>query len=188
MEDYVYDSIKATIGSRVPESGGILGGNLEDNPLHINRFHDLRPAFNGSHTGASAGHFSPDHLEMNHVIDNIWTPLNYWINGVIHSHPGSMSSLSQGMKGTNDGDVEYFTNLLNHEDSIKNGLNVLIAPIVTFSHAGDMNITTWTLTRKNPFPRKARLLIVHDEKVMPVALYEELFIIDNESTYRIQSK
>jgi hypothetical protein len=174
--DHVYDNIKATIGSQPPETGGILGADLNISPLHIVRFVPVPAARSGYHSGAGAAYFSPDHRAINHIVDNVWTPLGYWLAGVIHSHPRDFRRLSGGSRADNDGDLAFFNNLLNHAESRQKGLDTFIAPIVTFPRGPEqMALTVWTLRRGDPNPRQARVAICHQGETIPLAAYERRF-------------
>jgi len=150
----VIDEIIKTIGSCEPETGGVLGADLINNEFHVTDFHYIQPATSGWHTGFSNSHFSPDHNEINHVVDDVWTPQGKWLCGIIHSHPNGFNQLSNGQIGSNDGDLPYFHSLMFNKESEKFGLNHFIAPIVTFK-GREMKMTVWVLERKFFYPVKA---------------------------------
>ncbi len=177
FEAHVIDAIKATVGSQKPETGGILGANLHQNALHISRFH-FTQATKNCYGGINAGycHYSPDHNEINRVVDDIWAKQGLWLAGIVHSHPGGMNQLSYGNGLNNDGDMTYFKNLLAHPESAAAGLNQFVAPIVNFNHRGDMEMTVWLVYADQSNPVEIRNPKVQlGTQQIPLATYLKAF-------------
>jgi hypothetical protein len=87
MTTSVFDEIKRTIGSLPSETGGILGirGNRIDE-----FFFDETP-----NKGTKLA-YSPNHVAINKVLMEKWTPNSIVYMGAIHSHPIGVSAPSYG--------------------------------------------------------------------------------------------
>ncbi len=96
--DSAYREILKTVGSRMPESGGILLGNRED--FVVQKF-VFDP--NGHTTGAA---YDPDIEFINQTIKKEWEENGLALLGFIHSHPRGVSRLS-GDYGNATGDIGY---------------------------------------------------------------------------------
>ena len=107
----VCKDIMLTIGARPAESGGILLGPVGTNDV-TDFFFD-----NGSDcTGVT---YSPDCVTLRQKMKDEWLPAGIDMKGFVHSHPGSLDSLSAG-------DIVYIKRLLNKNED----MTMFIAPIV----------------------------------------------------------
>jgi proteasome lid subunit RPN8/RPN11 len=76
----VYEAIRNSIGSRPPESGGLLGGNLETGV--VTEF------FFDESANCTWAAYSPDVRTVNRVLEEEWNPQAIRLLGFVHSHPG----------------------------------------------------------------------------------------------------
>ena len=107
----VCKDIMLTIGTRPPESGGILLGPVGTSDVTDFFFDD-----GGNCTGST---YSPDCVTLRQKMKAEWLPAGIDMKGFVHSHPGSFDRLS-------DGDLAYINKSLdkNKEDKM------FVAPIV----------------------------------------------------------
>jgi proteasome lid subunit RPN8/RPN11 len=103
--------IMSTIGTRAPETGGILLG-----PIGSSDITDFYFDASGQCTGAT---YSPDHLTLRKKMQEEWLPAGLDFKGFCHSHPGNFDRLSAG-------DLHYIHRLLDKNPDIK----AFAAPIV----------------------------------------------------------
>ena len=111
MDHQVINDIMNTIGSRPPESGGILLGPVGTNEV---------TGFYFDQGGkCSFATYSPDHVSLMRKMKEEWLPAGIDMKGFVHSHPGRLDWLTGG-------DLTYINRLLD-----KNGdMEMLIAPVV----------------------------------------------------------
>jgi proteasome lid subunit RPN8/RPN11 len=111
MTRQVYDQIESTIGCLTAETGGMIGGDRRKGL--VTHFH-----FDGlaSKTGVT---YSPDVVEVNRVLSEVWTPQGVELLGFVHSHPG-------GPRQPSPGDLVYAENILKAMPS----MSEIILPIV----------------------------------------------------------
>lgn len=105
-----YDAILQTVGSRLPESGGILLGSRED--FVVQKF-----VFDSSGSTSSAA-YDPDIASINRIIKDEWKQNRLALLGFIHSHPRGVSRLS-GDWGNNTGDIGYTKAILKAVKDLK---------------------------------------------------------------------
>jgi len=111
MSYSAYQQILSTVGSRDPESGGILLGPL-DSDIVTRFFFDE----GGVCTGSS---YSPDYVTLRRKMQEEWIPSGVDMKGFVHSHPSRFDCLTNG-------DLEYVALLLEKNDD----MDFFIAPIV----------------------------------------------------------
>jgi proteasome lid subunit RPN8/RPN11 len=111
IEASVLESIRAQIGGRPAEHGGVLGGSREDGV--IRHFY-----FDGT-AQRSGGTYSPDHVTVNRLFDETWNPEGINLLGFVHSHPA-------GCRQPSSGDLVYARNILHAIPS----LDQLFLPII----------------------------------------------------------
>jgi proteasome lid subunit RPN8/RPN11 len=111
MNRRVLCQIMCTIGARRPETGGILLGPIGSS--FITAFH-----FDGT-ASCSTVTYSPDHITLRRMMQDVWLPAGVDMKGFVHSHPGSFDRLSEG-------DMIYIRRLL--EKNLD--MTVFAAPIV----------------------------------------------------------
>lgn len=94
----VYDEIMKTIGSILPETGGILGmkGNIISNFYY------------DENVSGKDNAYVPDFVRINDVL-HIWHQSDIEFAGIIHSHPSDMRQLSYA-------DVRYAVQIMNEND------------------------------------------------------------------------
>lgn len=150
IEENVLLSILATVGSKAPETGGVLGADVKKNPFHICHFEYCLPAKKSGKLDSGSTFYSPDAHEMNRIIDDLWAPAGYWFCGIIHSHPRGCKTLSHGENKV--GDLAFFSNMFitAQEEFEEFGVSTIIAPILTFDKQYP-EITVWLINKKAPF-------------------------------------
>ena len=123
----VFEDIVSTIGTMPAETGGVIGGSSDSTALT----HFL---FDKSSRNSSVT-YSPDYLYLNHHFKTQWNPEGIELKAVVHSHPGTMSSLSHG-------DVIYAEQILKANPD----LDYLWLPIInTVPDAGRFKLTPWAV-------------------------------------------
>ena len=107
----VCKDIMLTIGTRAPESGGILLGPIGTS--------DVTDFFFDTDGDCTRSTYSPDCVTLRRKMKDEWLPAGIDMKGFVHSHPGSFDSLSAG-------DLAYINRSLdkNKEDKM------FVAPIV----------------------------------------------------------
>jgi hypothetical protein len=103
MSRRVPRAIMCTIGSRWPESGGILLGPIGDSSI-TDFYFDATACCSGAT-------YSPDHLTLRRKMEEEWLPAGLDFKGFVHSHPGSFDRLSAG-------DLIYIRRLLKKNPDI----------------------------------------------------------------------
>jgi proteasome lid subunit RPN8/RPN11 len=116
----VIQGISHHIANRPPESGGLLMGPPNKDAITFFQYDQ-----SGSTSGVT---YTPDAKALNKIAQDVQSKYGWIVKGIIHSHPGSMSSLSSGDQQTIK---EYFQN-----DNC--GLPYFIAPIV-YRKSGDQS-------------------------------------------------
>ncbi len=112
MTSEVFGLIKATIGAKPAETGGILGGNRKTG--EVTRFYfDVRAKDTGN------SFYTPNTKNLNYIIKHRWKKQGIDFIGCIHSHPPYTHTPSFG-------DEVYATRILADLD-----LPYLLTPIVT---------------------------------------------------------
>ncbi|QNN23354.1 hypothetical protein HED60_14060 [Planctomycetales bacterium ZRK34] len=111
MAASVMKHIFLTIGSRPPESGGILLG-----PIGSEDVTDFHFDVTGSCTSST---YSPDCATLSNKMKSEWLPSGIDLKGFVHSHPGGLDRLSPG-------DLIYIRRLL----AINPDMRSFAAPIV----------------------------------------------------------
>lgn len=106
-----FDKAMLAICSRPAESGGLLLGQVGTNDV-CDFFFDA----GGNFTGAS---YSPDYVTLNKKLKEEWIPAGIDYKGVVHSHPGSLDTLT-------DEDLIYIQRLL----KANSDMPMFIAPII----------------------------------------------------------
>lgn len=146
-----YDEIMSTVGSRLPESGGILLGSRED--FTVQKFvHDA----NGRTSG---GAYDPDMDFINGTIKREWKENGLALLGFIHSHPRGVSRLS-GDYGNATGDIGYTNAIFNAIPA----LDKFLVPIMySPADGGSLEIFPYIAFRDDVENyQKASLFIIED--------------------------
>jgi proteasome lid subunit RPN8/RPN11 len=111
MNRQVRCQIMSSIGTRSPETGGILLGPVGGSDVTHYYFDSTARC-----TGAT---YSPDHLTLQRKMRDEWLPAGLDMKGLVHSHPGNFDRLS-------DGDMTYIRRLLQANPDMR----YFAAPIV----------------------------------------------------------
>ena len=111
MSRHVRCQIMCTIGTRRPETGGILLGPVGSN--------DITDFYFDSTALCSGATYTPDHITLRRKMKEIWLPAGLDMKGVVHSHPGGFDRLSGG-------DLLYIRRLLERNPD----MDLFAAPIV----------------------------------------------------------
>ena len=112
-----YNNILRTVGSNIPETGGILLGNPKN--YIVQKF-----VFDKNGNTTSSG-YDPDVDFLNEVLENEWNENNLDFLGFIHSHPRGVQHLSSDY-GNGIGDLGYINRIFDAMPT----LNRLLVPIV----------------------------------------------------------
>ena len=88
MTDSVHRQIMAAVGTKAPENGMLLGGDLADGVVRHVVFDD-----SAERTGSM---YSPDHVRLNRLLAEWWGPSGIRLLGFVHSHPGRFARPSGG--------------------------------------------------------------------------------------------
>lgn len=148
-----------TIARHEPETFAILGGYLDD-PFLITDFVFAPPRrLPGGGFDASRAHVNLDHDFINWVVDNQWKPNGKYMLGIHHSHPTGTTRPSTGDPATNEGDIVFFTNCLDHDDSPDANWRYFLAPITTFAPDGSDLVHGWVLKRGEAEARPCHVVI-----------------------------
>jgi len=126
----IYDEIRATIGTKVPETGGALGGNPTTG--EITRF------FFDEHAVRSTATYSVAAERINPIIES-WNADGTHLVGMIHSHPKSVHEPSLQ-------DVQFAERLLRRPDN--HSMPYFLIPIVQSAAAGDFSMRLFAVTRQ----------------------------------------
>jgi molybdopterin/thiamine biosynthesis adenylyltransferase/proteasome lid subunit RPN8/RPN11 len=108
----VMAEVHATVGSRPPETGGMLGGSRLDAIVRHFRFDET--------ASVSGVTYSPDHKALTALLKDEWNPRGDNLLGFVHSHPGSFRRPSTG-------DMRYAAEMLRRNPE----LDELLVPIIT---------------------------------------------------------
>mgnify|MGYP001279108245 CR=1 FL=1 len=112
-----FADIVNSVGTEVPESGGILLGSRVD--FVVRKYvHDPYGNRNGSA-------YDPDVNFLNQVVEQAWDEEGLAFLGFVHSHPRGIGQLSGDM-GNGIGDLGYISRILEHMP----GLESFLCPIV----------------------------------------------------------
>lgn len=109
----VCKEILLTIGSRPPETGGILLGPIGTDEITHFFFDD--------DANCTRKTYSPDHVKLNQKLKEEWIPAGIDMKGFVHSHPGNYDTLSPE-------DLAYINRLQKNEKN--EDMATFIAPIV----------------------------------------------------------
>jgi hypothetical protein len=166
-----YDEILKTVGSRRPESGGILLGSRED---FIVRKFVFDP-----HGSMSAGAYDPNVAFLNKIVKKEWKENGLAFLGFIHSHPRGMARLS-GDYGGNIGDVGYLKAIF----SAMPTLEKFLVPIL-FSPAdgGELTLFPYIASRgdeENYFTGK--LEVIKDKELPPMPVEPQMLVYRFDET------
>ena len=116
-----YDHICETVGSKTPETGGILLGKPINNI--VQKFVFDKKGVNFSHG------YDPNVDFLNKVLQEEWEQNKLEFLGFVHSHPRGVQYLSAN-QGNGIGDLGYISRIFNAMPSLKR----LLVPII-YSHA-----------------------------------------------------
>jgi len=112
-----FADIVNSVGTEMPESGGILLGSRVD--FVVRKYvHDPYGNRNG-------GAYDPDVNFLNQVVEQAWDEEGLAFLGFVHSHPRGIGQLSGDM-GNGIGDLGYISRILEHMP----GLESFLCPIV----------------------------------------------------------
>ena len=111
MTRKAFDKSMLTIGSRPPEKGGLLLGEIGSDDVY-----DFFFDSGGDFTDAS---YSPDHVTLNKKMKEEWMPAGIDMKGFEHSHPGRLDVLTRE-------DLKYIERLLKANPDMSR----FIAPII----------------------------------------------------------
>lgn len=134
-----------TIGREIPETGGMLGGDIETG--QVTDF-----LFDEDPSGASRVHFTPNMKNWNRVRNEKWKPRGVRAIGAVHSHPGNSSRPSGG-------DDQYALAILR---AVKDLDYFLVFIINSEAHGGRYALNTFVATAD-----RGRLSL-HRIEVIPV--------------------
>ena len=109
----VCKKILLTIGSRPPETGGILLG-----PIGTDEITDF---FFDESADCTRKTYRPDHMTLNRKLKEEWMPAGIDMKGFVHSHPGNYDTLSPE-------DLAYIKRLLKNKNN--EDMATFIAPVV----------------------------------------------------------
>lgn len=126
----------STVGTRKPETGGLLLGSRHDNIIRKFVFDEW-----GSSTRAS---YDPDPSKLNPIIKHEWRENRLALVGWTHSHPWGASRLS-GDYGRNTGDIGFLHAIFAAMPSIQ----TFFVPIVFSSAEGALTLNPYIVERGN---------------------------------------
>lgn len=109
----VFESIKNSIGQLPPESGGMLGGGLDDDI--ITHFYFDADAL------CDATHYSPNVDAVNDVLES-WNASGVRLRGFVHSHP-------PGLDRPSNGDALYVREIMAANPELSSFLITIVQPI-----------------------------------------------------------
>lgn len=148
----VYEEICRTIGTRRPESGGILGSSDGGRTIDYYYF--------DSTASTSGATYQPDTEAINTVIKS-WNQMDISFVGVIHSHPWGCNTPSVG-------DYIYASNII---DAMDLPNDILYTPIVQVDSKLDGNIKIYSYSHRRtvlreyqPFRIMKKPVLVGEEK------------------------
>ncbi|MBP6301873.1 MAG: ThiF family adenylyltransferase [Bacteroidia bacterium] len=148
-----YQEVLRTVGSRHPESGGILLGSRED--YVIQKF-----VFDA---GGSMSHaaYDPDTNFLNKTIKKEWEENKLALLGFIHSHPRGIDRLS-GDWGNNTGDIGYLKGIFRAIPALQ---KFLVPIMFTPADGGPLKIFPYIAYRGNEEGYQAgEFTIIKDEQ------------------------
>ena len=135
ITESAYNEILFTVGTRKPESGGILLGSRND--YIVKKF-----VFDATGTFTDKG-YDPDTKFLNIIIANEWRENNLQLLGFLHSHPRGIARLS-GDFGNNIGDIGYIRAIFKATPALQK----LLTPIMfTSSDGGEIKIIPFIANR-----------------------------------------
>jgi len=111
MSRTAYRDILLTVGSRPPETGGILLGPIGSD--------EMTEFFFDEGGDCSAASYSPDHVTLTQKMKEEWIPSGIDMKGFAHSHPSGIDHLTLG-------DLAYIARLLEKNDD----MDFFVAPIL----------------------------------------------------------
>ena len=97
VEAAAYRDVLLTLASYPLETGGVLLG-----PVGSTRITEFYHDVTGTRNQMS---YTPDHEALNHLLKTKWCPEGLTLKGFVHSHPGTLDTLSAG-------DFRYVARLL----------------------------------------------------------------------------
>lgn len=106
-----YWAIVTTVGSKPPESGGLLLGPSATD--------EVTEFWFDPHSRSSSTTYSPDTVAMNRLLREEWRPRGLDWKGFVHSHPRGFEELTSG-------DVDYIERLLASSKDMKR----FVAPVL----------------------------------------------------------
>lgn len=143
----------ASVGALPPEHCAVLGGYLDD-PLRITDLQPMAPLAdahgNFRHSSAAV---TLDGPRIEYYANTCLYPFGKYILGIMHSHPGNMTCLSDGASGSGQGDIPSMRAHLQAAARMGDPWHNFIAPIVT-KPGSNPQIKSWIvrLDSARPIP------------------------------------
>ena len=150
----IYERMCASVGALEPEHYALLGGYLND-PLRVTDFAPMPPMLD--HAGRyrmSAATVTLNGPFIEYYLNTSLLPFGKYILGVMHSHPGDMTSLSGGTAGSGYGDIPSMRGHLEAAARFGEPWHNFIAPIVTRPGPAP-RVTSWIVRLDTPAPIRA---------------------------------
>ena len=138
--------IMGAIGTKAPENGMVLGGDLADGIVRHVVFDD------GAERSGST--YSPDHARLNALLADWWRPSGIRLLGFVHSHPGQFTRPSGG-------DLHYADVIFRANPHLER----LLMPIVTISPEPAIHPYVVIRAPAGPVARPAVLEVMGEELV-----------------------
>jgi hypothetical protein len=143
----------ASVGRLPPEHYALLAGRLDD-PFTVTDLIPMPPLVDehGNYR-QSSGSVTLNGPFIEYILNTQLIPFDKYLLGVMHSHPGSMTTLSSGREGSGQGDMPSIREHL--EAAARNGRpwKNYLAPIVT-NPGPSPTVTGWVvrLDHADPIP------------------------------------
>lgn len=151
----IYEKVCASVGALEPEHYAILGGSLDD-PLRVTDFMPMPPMMD--HRGAYRSSYAAVTLNgpfIEYYLNTSLIPFGKYFLGVMHSHPGGMNHLSNGIPGSGQGDIPSMRGHLEAAARYGEPWHNFIAPIVTYPGTSP-RVDTWIVRLDTMSPIPAR--------------------------------
>lgn len=146
-----------SVGRWLPEHYALLSGRLED-PFRILDFMPMPPARDrsgNSLAGPTSVTLNANFIE--YYLNMCLLPFGMNILGIMHSHPGTFSCLSNGISGSGQGDLPSMRGQLEKAKEQGVAWENYLAPIVT-EPGSDPKVTGWIVRLDEPQPLPATVI------------------------------
>ncbi|PVE49873.1 hypothetical protein [Rhizobium rhizogenes] len=144
----------SSVGRLPPEHFAVLGGYLDD-PFRITDLQPMAPLDGDNGFRSSNVAVTLDGPRIEYYANTCLYPFGKYILGIMHSHPGCMTTLSGGVAGSGQGDIPSMQAHLEAAARMGDPWHNFIAPIVT-QPGPDPKITTWIVRLDQPRPIPAK--------------------------------